>query len=192
MLPDISAAVCQVQEEAAFHALGLLAPAEVKRFEKRMEGGCPLCATEVRATDRTASQLAHPLATAPPPSLKGRLMSRIGPAPLAPEPWLLLATQGEWKPVVAGISRKGLHYDADRNTATYLLRFDPGAVLEAHHHGGSEQCLVLEGEVEDGEIVLRTGDFQLLKPGSVHSEVRSEKGCLLLIVAAEPHAKRFV
>ncbi len=105
---------------------------------------------------------------------------------------VVLESEGQWEPVCPGVTRKSLHYDPKANTATFLLRMDPDAVLPAHRHGGTEQCLVLQGEVEDGGTPLRQGDFQTLGRGSTHTAARSKSGCLLLIVAEEPAATRFL
>lgn len=157
------------------------------------------CLAEWRAAEATAALLALVLPqVAPPKSLRDRLMARVSPEPtpytVTPglDASVLLNAQGEWKKVSPGIASKHLHFDHLRNTSTFLLRMDPGAVLGAHVHGGTEQCLVLDGEVEDGGLTLRKGDFQILKRDSLHRASRSDKGCLLLIVAEEPATTRFV
>lgn len=140
--------------------------------------------------------IALALSPVPPPvALRSRLLARIRGEDthvrVAAESETLFAEEGRWIPVCEGVRRKHLYYDPRMNAATFLLRFEPGATLPLHWHGGTEQCLVLEGEVEDGDITLKQGDFQTLKPGSVHPASRSRQGCLLLIVAAEPGATKF-
>lgn len=163
-------------------------------------GGNSLDAVFVQ-DDSWAAAIALGLPPVPPPArLRKRLLARVGEFDTPKQPYgpgeagmdLILSNEGKWSPVCVGVRRKQLHYDKERNTSTFLLRLDPGATLPAHSHGGTEQCLVLEGEVEDGSITLKTGDFQTLKPGSVHPASRSTRGCLLLIVAAEPAATKFV
>jgi anti-sigma factor ChrR (cupin superfamily) len=157
------------------------------------------CGEECVATERAAALVAMSLPrAAPPPSLRDRLMARVHPEPtpytVAPglDSRLLLSGDGEWKKVSPGITSKPLHYDSARRTSTFLLRLEPGAVLGAHVHGGTEQCLVLEGEVEDGGTTLRKGDFQVLGKESLHPASWSKTGCVLLIVAEEAAATRFV
>lgn len=149
--------------------------------------------------DLWTAEIALGLRPVPPPvALRQRLLAQTGGVythrvpEIAQECALLLSGEGIWTRVCEGVRRKNLHYDAERSLATFLLRFDPGATLPSHSHGGTEQCLVLDGEVEDGDITLKKGDFQTLKPGSVHPASRSRQGCLLLIVAAEPAATKFV
>lgn len=157
------------------------------------------CAAECRSAEDATALLAMALPpVAPPKSLRDRLMNRVRPEPIpytvaaGLDASVLLAADGEWKRVSPGVSRKSLHSDRAKNTATFLLKLDPGAVLGQHVHGGTEQCLVLDGEVEDGGLTLKRGDFQVLKRDSLHRASHSNGGCLLLIVAEEPTATRFV
>lgn len=184
---------------------GRLTRKKLSRNQRPLEhngevGGNSLDAVIVQE-DSWAAAIALGLPPVPPPArLRKRLLARVGEFDTPKQPYgvgdaeadTIRSDEGKWLPVCAGVRRKQLYYDAQRNTSTFLLRLDPGATLPAHSHGGTEQCLVLEGEVEDGSVTLRTGDFQTLKPGSVHPASRSVRGCLLLIVAAEPAATNFV
>jgi anti-sigma factor ChrR (cupin superfamily) len=59
---------------------------------------------------------------------------------------------------------------------------DPGARLLSHEHAFDEQCLVLEGTIEDVEgTTLRAGDFLFMPKGSTHAPSHTEQGCTLLI-----------
>ena len=84
--------------------------------------------------------------------------------------------------------------DRARGTATTLVRMEPGSRIRPHRHLGVEQCLVLEGDVRSGTIGMRAGDFNCSPPGSVHEELVSDGGALLLLVSPEhyepvgPHA----
>ena len=69
----------------------------------------------------------------------------------------------------------------------FLVRFKPGASSQPHEHTGSEDFLVLEGELEDCDGVLfRAGDFVSYPVGSRHFS-RSPTGCLLLVVLRGPN-----
>ena len=64
----------------------------------------------------------------------------------------------------------------------FLVRFKPGAASKPHEHGGTEEFMVLEGELEDSDgTIMRAGDFVSYRPGSRHFSV-SESGCLLLVL----------
>jgi anti-sigma factor ChrR (cupin superfamily) len=81
----------------------------------------------------------------------------------------------EWLPLSGG---------AEANKEVYLIRFDPGSRSHPHIHQGSEEFLVLEGELTDHDgAVFQSGDFVRFEPGSEHWSF-SENGCTLLVILA--------
>ena len=68
---------------------------------------------------------------------------------------------------------------------TTLVRMEPGSRIRSHRHLGVEQCLVLEGDVRSGAIGMTAGDFNCSMPGSVHEELMTDGGALLLLVCPE-------
>jgi anti-sigma factor ChrR (cupin superfamily) len=154
----------------------------------------------VRAARETAARLAFAAPPqAPPPELKARLWDRLGgEAEAGPQVWkswpaeapaalhIVRAGEGDWQTIgLAGIVVKKLYSDPERDSVTMLVRMEPGAEYPAHQHGGPEQCLVLEGDLEVGDLVLQAGDFQCAAAASIHSVSRTRAGCLLLIVSSQ-------
>lgn len=83
-------------------------------------------------------------------------------------------------PVQADMSVIELSYDRTNKQGAYLIRMEPGAETITHEHPFREEFLILEGElIESDGTVLKTGDFVMYEPGTVHNS-RTEKGCLLL------------
>ena len=81
----------------------------------------------------------------------------------------------EWLPLSGG---------AEADKEVYLIRFGPGSRSHPHIHEGSEEFLVLDGELTDHDgMVFQTGDFVRFEPGSEHWSF-SEKGCTLLVILA--------
>ena len=81
----------------------------------------------------------------------------------------------EWLPLSGG---------AEVGKEVYLIRFDPGSRSHPHIHHGSEEFLVLDGELTDDDgMVFRRGDFVRFEPGSEHSSF-SKEGCTLLVILA--------
>ena len=81
----------------------------------------------------------------------------------------------EWLPLSGG---------AEANKEVYLIRFSPGSRSHPHIHQGSEEFLVLDGELTDHDgMVFQSGDFVRFDPGSEHWS-HSEKGCTLLVILA--------
>ena len=179
----------EVAEAAALYALGKLPDAEMRGFEQRIAGGCPLCSAHLETCLQTAETLIEAIAVTPAPSLKDRLMKQIeaqpapaeaAPAPKEPVPQMrvLKAEQGEWTPSPApGVEFRFLH-----GKKSLLVRMQPGASFPSHPHRYDEQCLILEGTIKDGEgMTLGVGDFLFMPKGSTHAPSYSDTGCVFLI-----------
>src|SRR2546421_4925358 len=99
---------------------------------------------------------------------------------------IVRAGEGEWRETEdRGVSFKLLFVDRERATVTTLLRMEPGARIPRHRHLGVEQCLVLEGDVRSGPYQMAAGDFNCSLPGSIHDELVTDGGALLLLVSPE-------
>jgi len=92
------------------------------------------------------------------------------------------STEGDWQDLARGVSVKPLWDDGTERSL--LVRLAPGARAPAHPHARDEECMVVEGEAEIGETLLRAGDFQLAPAGVDHGEVHSETGALLFVHGA--------
>jgi anti-sigma factor ChrR (cupin superfamily) len=198
----------EVLGRAALYALGALGAEEARAFEEHLEGGCAACAAEVAEFSAAVEALAYAAPpAAPPASVRERLLARAagveaageetrgGPATHTSEDevkadappagfFILRAGAGEWQPTEdEGVSYKLLFADHARGTLTTLVRMEPGARIPPHRHLGVEQCLVLEGDVRSGPHKMGAGDFNCSLPDSVHQELTTDGGALLLFVA---------
>lgn len=63
-----------------------------------------------------------------------------------------------------------------------LVRLEPGAKLPLHQHECPEFIYILEGELLIGDQRLTRGWASVATIGSVHADVRSEKGCNFVLV----------
>ena len=194
---------------AALYALGALEGDEAREFEEHLAAGCAACAAELRELEAVAGDLGLAAFEAEPPAeVRARLLALVsaegggsGPAEArgdgpsiskdvpqgVPPGFLVLrAGEGRWRPTGdAGVEFKLLFADRERGTVTTLVRMEPGSRIRSHRHLGVEQCLVLEGGVRSGEIAMTAGDFNCSMPGSVHEELVSDHGALLLLVSPE-------
>ncbi|RKY19776.1 MAG: hypothetical protein DRQ55_09825 [Planctomycetota bacterium] len=85
----------------------------------------------------------------------------------------------------AGVAWKKLHFDRATGESAVLLRFEPGAVYDAHRHPAGEEYLVLEGSLQDGAGTWGPGSWVRHPPGSTHRP-RSKQGCLIYVRLAAP------
>jgi len=63
-----------------------------------------------------------------------------------------------------------------------VLRFEPGTMLPRHAHECPEFIYILEGELIIGEQRMTAGWASVASTGSVHEDVRSETGCIVVLV----------
>ncbi len=77
--------------------------------------------------------------------------------------------------------RLPLSDDRDSGEGCYLMRFRPGAVTLAHQAAGTEDFLILDGALTDGDgAEFRVGDFVSFAPGTRHHSW-SDSGCLIAV-----------
>ncbi len=62
------------------------------------------------------------------------------------------------------------------------MRVEPGTRIPLHTHECPEFIYVLEGELIIGSERLGPGSASVASVGSVHSDVRSETGCVFVLV----------
>jgi anti-sigma factor ChrR (cupin superfamily) len=174
---------------AALYALGALEGEEARDFEEHIASGCEQCAAELREFEGVVADLGLAAPEAEPPAgVRARLLALVsGDGGGGAEGFLVVrAGEGEWLPTEdAGVAYKLLFADPGRGTVTTLVRMQPGSRIRSHRHLGVEQCLVLEGDVASGAIKMKAGDFNCSLPGSVHEELVTDNGALLLLVSPE-------
>jgi hypothetical protein len=173
----------RLHTEAALYLLGQLPTDEAAPFENGIADGAHRGALAEMAEVVASIALAAPSA-APPPALRDRLLERLESNPY---PGLFSKRsheQGPWKPSkTPGISYKKLYFDKQSGLITMLVKMEPGARFDAHTHGRTEQCLILEGELRySDEKIYRAGDFTWAAAGSVDPALYTVEGNILLIV----------
>ncbi len=100
---------------------------------------------------------------------------------------LVPAGEAGWEPLRHGVRIKPLHKVGER--ISMLVQFEPGARVPDHPHALGEECLMVQGELFLGDVLLREGEFQFAPSGSSHGELYSDVGCMLFFSGAiDPHA----
>ncbi len=196
--------------QAALYVVDCLSPEESARFEEHL-AGCAACEAEVGRLRQVASALAQLAPEVDPPAdLRDRLLDRVAalgseriaqelpsaarpaqswknwaPSPAGGGPVFVPAADTGWEPTgVAGVSARGLFVDPEHDRVTMLVRMVPGATYPAHRHGGPEECYLIEGDLDDGDICMHAGDYLRKEGGTLHGVQSSEHGCLMLIVSS--------
>ena len=176
-----------LQEQAALYALGALGTEETREFETHLAEGCPTCTAEVRAFSMVAADLGHAVAAAMPrPVVRERLLARVRAGAPVAGGILVRAGDSGWRPGPApGVTARKLHRDRATRRVTALVRMAPGAGYPVHAHADTEELYLLAGELQVGDIRLRTGDYCAAVPGSRHVLSVSPMGCTFVVHASE-------
>lgn len=200
-------------EAAALYVAGALPEEDARAFEAHLEAGCTTCRQALTQHDTCLAALYAALPAAPvPDAVRDSLLARVAAdaagagqsrgADAAAEAqavqvWKQWADDSaaemlvrrsdaqDWEPTtIEGIAIRRLSVDRARNQTTMLIRMAAGTAYPRHVHDGPEECYVLQGDLEVGDLVLHAGDYQRLAPGSMHPVQRTRGGCLLLIMSS--------
>jgi hypothetical protein len=85
----------------------------------------------------------------------------------------------QWEPFAPGIRRR-LLWQAGPACA-FIARAQAGAAVPPHDHLHDEECLMLEGELFAGDILLREGELQIAPADLHHGLVQAATDCLVYI-----------
>lgn len=148
----------------------------------------PSSATRNDAETRTDERETAPLAPLTVPSREHAASSQSALTGHGRGLLVVRADEGTWRPTPdPGVFIKVLYVDEERATVTSLLRMEPGSRIPMHPQSGTEQCLVLEGDLRAGDLTLRAGDYHCALPNTHHDELTTAQGNLLLVFAPENH-----
>lgn len=181
--------VCRQTEQLFAFALQAVTPHEAVAMKAHI-AGCADCREELETlqpiVDSFVSWPTDMLRPSTP--LWGRLAERIaaetGEEPDAPAPpaW----QEPEWEEVAPGISCKLLATDKEQDRVSMLVRLEPGVAYPPHRHAGTEELHLLEGELFIEDRKLTPGDYNLARPGTSDTIVRTDTGCTCVLITS-PH-----
>jgi len=119
---------------------------------------------------------------APPPQLRAKILDRISaPQRAAASDLITIRKKEAWNELSPGVEYKVLTIDEQADSKSFLLRAESGACLPAHAHHGHEECLVLEGSFNIGDLTLSAGDFHYAKSGTNHEESSTHTGVVVFL-----------
>jgi anti-sigma factor ChrR (cupin superfamily) len=133
--------------------------------------------------------LPEPMDAALAARVKRRVLERIAEEQ-RPQHLTVQAGEGTWQPFGPGVQLKLLHANGD--IWSYLLKLERGAQLPTHRHPIDEECVVLEGTVQVGELRVGAGGFHLGRKDVLHAPITAVDGALLFLRGARPEADLLV
>jgi mannose-6-phosphate isomerase-like protein (cupin superfamily) len=168
---------------AAMYALDGLNDADRRAFERHLGEGCAVCRREVDSLREVAGDLALLApATAAPARVRTRLLEAAAREP-AGGMAVIRASEGHWTELAPGFHRKDLTLSPKGKV--FLIRMDPGTRAPVHSHAHVEHCYVVEGTAMIAGERLGAGDHHIAGKGTIHQELWTEQGCLLLLTEAQ-------
>ena len=133
--------------------------------------------------DRAIKSLDLPSSSPVSSELWARIEARLDAQPASLSTVTVRADDQAWEPLFEGVDRRSLYIDPEQRWEAVIVRMAPGSRFPGHGHSGVEECLVLEGEFEFGDLTVRKGDLHLAFPEVDHPEIYSRTGALLYIRA---------
>ncbi len=167
---------------AAEYVLGTLDSESRQRMDEDLPRD-PALRESVDAWEQRLARLDQGIAPVePPPGLWAKIEAALDKPPAGVDfGSTIYENDGEWEVLLEGVEKKLLFRDLAAKTESYLLRVAPRTRFPGHHHLGSEECLVLEGEFMMGDLRLSAGDYHVANPGSDHPDAWTENGVLVYI-----------
>ena len=98
------------------------------------------------------------------------------------------ALADSWEPLRPGVMLKPLFGAGER--VSMLARLDKGSSVPAHAHACAEECLMIQGDMFLGDILLLEGEYQWAPAGTNHEMLHSDVGCMVFIHGAVDPALR--
>lgn len=199
-----------IEELAAQYAAGALTDSERAEVERRIAIGDEMMLAAVRSWDEVVVALGTTLESATPdPRIKAALLTRLQPeqtkqatqefdghsvsnarsvidtiAARIPAQIVHRADGAGWRSTGSpGASVRVLNADRKQGRLTTLMKIEPGCRFPAHPHHGDEECLVISGDMLDGDLTLGPGDYVRSAAGTHHDTLTTRTGCVCLLLS---------
>ncbi len=184
----------ELQDLASAHAVGASTATEAARIEALAADDADLRAELASFRDAAAAvAIGQPATSSPSAAVRAAVLAQVACTPQGRpagtgEGFLFrFRDEGGWQTTpMPGLRIRLLSTSNDLGHRTILVDLAPGASFPAHDHGGSEDLMVLSGDLVTEGRTLRAGDFLHAGPGTHHSALVSPNGCVALIVEPIP------
>jgi anti-sigma factor ChrR (cupin superfamily) len=139
--------------------------------------------SETLPSELLSALLEAGIAATPPPGLEARVMARVSAS--MPATHDLIVKDGEgWMQLTPLLKMKLLFVDEHADSVSFLLKGAPGAAVPPHGHSRYEECLVLEGEIQVGDLRLGPGEYQCVGSDVHHPVISTAAGALVFLRTA--------
>jgi len=91
----------------------------------------------------------------------------------------------DWKPFRPGVEIARIYNSPDNGPSAAFLKYQAGASVPLHMHGGYEHIFILQGTQVDRSGEHGPGTVVINPPGSSHT-VTSPNGCIVMIIWDKP------
>ncbi len=92
------------------------------------------------------------------------------------------ADDSGWVELQPGLFQKILWTDG--KIASQFYRLQPDTTLDGHDHTLDEECMMLDGDIFLGDILLQAGDYHLAPKDTSHLDIYTDTGALLYVRGA--------
>ena len=115
-------------------------------------------------------------------SIRVRIISRVAEVP-PPLTETIRSASIPWRAMGPGVQAKVLKRDDVAGIIIVMWKLEPGGVVPGHPHceDEDEECLVLEGDMLVGTHCVRAGEMHIAKRGSIHPNLTTRTGCLVVL-----------
>jgi len=97
---------------------------------------------------------------------------------------------GTWRPFVPGVKIKVLHDSG--GVMSYLLLMEAGSTLPNHRHPHDEECVVIEGRVQMGDVSMGPGGYLMERRDTLHPPLTTVDGATIYLRGASPRKEHLV
>jgi len=136
----------------------------------------------------SAAQAPEPVDATVAARIKRRVLDRIAVAEGAQV--AVPPETGTWRPFVPGVKIKVLHDSG--GIMSYLLRMEAGSMLPNHRHPHDEECVVVEGSVQMGDVTMGPGGYLMERKDTLHPPLTTVDGATIYLRGASPRKEHLV
>lgn len=174
-----------IEELAAGYVLGTLSAGE-RAIARDLEAANADFARQVSAWEARLAPLAASGEAEPPPAgLFAAVEQRVDEAKAElPSTITLRGATRQWVKMAEGVDVSVLWQSPALKRQSVLIRMAPNVHYDSHEHADDEECLVIEGDLQFGELKLGAGDYHFAPKGRTHPPAYSRGGCLLFVTTA--------